>query len=66
MNRENNQINKYSQTPLYGYLLNTDTSLLRAACFIPGERKSLPSGGSRSSREGGEGGGGGPVIKTLR
>ena len=27
---------KYSQTPL-----NTDTSLLRTVCFVPGERKSL-------------------------
>ena len=31
----------YSRTPLYEHLLNTDTSLLRTACFVPGERKPL-------------------------
>ena len=30
---------KYSQTPPYGQPLNTDTSLLRTFCFVPGERK---------------------------
>ena len=30
----------YSQTPLqYGNPLNTDVSLLRTVCFVPGERK---------------------------
>ena len=32
---------KYSETPLYGHSLNTDTSLLRTVCFVPGERKPL-------------------------
>ena len=27
----------YSQTPLNGHPLNTDTSLLRTVCFVPGE-----------------------------
>ena len=31
----------YSQTPLCGHLLNTDTSLLRTVWFVPGERKPL-------------------------
>ena len=29
------------QTSLYGHPLNTDTSLLRTVCFVPGERKPL-------------------------
>ena len=32
---------KCSQTPLYGHPLNTDTSLLRTVCFVPGERGPL-------------------------
>ena len=31
----------YNQTLLYGHPLNTDTSLLRTVCFVPGERKPL-------------------------
>ena len=27
----------YSETPLYGHLLNTVTSLLRTVCFVPGK-----------------------------
>ena len=30
----------YSETLLYGYKLNTDTSLLRTLCIVPGEKKS--------------------------
>ena len=30
---------KYSKTPLYEHPLNTDISLLRTFCFIPGEKK---------------------------
>ena len=29
---------KYSKTPLYEHPLNTDISLLRTFCFIPGEK----------------------------
>ena len=32
---------KYSQTSLYGRPLNTDSSLLRTVCFVPGEKKPL-------------------------
>ena len=33
--------NSYSQNPLYGNLLNNDTSLLRKVNSVPGERKPL-------------------------
>ena len=33
--------NYYSQTPLYGHPLNTDTSLLRTISFVPGEINSV-------------------------
>ena len=36
------EVQLYSQvTHFYGHPLNTDTSLLRTVCFIPGERKPL-------------------------
>ena len=31
----------YRQSPLYWHPLNTDTSLLRTVCFVPGERNPL-------------------------
>ena len=36
-------ISRYSQTPLYRLSLNTDTSLTRTVCFVPGKRKSSGS-----------------------
>ena len=41
---ENNVCNLfdyYSQTPRYGHLLYTGTSLLRTVCFVPGKRNSF-------------------------
>ena len=40
-NSRTKYLSTYSQTLLYGHLLNTDTSLLRTVCFVPGERKPL-------------------------
>ena len=36
------EVQLYSQvTHFYGHPLNTDTSLLRTVCFVPGEREPL-------------------------
>ena len=40
-NKDRKNIWKYSQIPLLGHPLNTNTSLLETVCFVPGERKCL-------------------------